>query len=264
MRVKRTVWIFFMIVLIAALLLIVNSRIQLTGEVIFGGYDDVFVKTDNLKNPLDDYQSTEDKDKVVAPEGSDYPNIDITKWQYMLVSGDNSIGTYAPDTIQVGNKDVRFDENAASALKNLIQAAKNEGYTLCIGDSYISYSQQQKIFNAKATELAEQGDYSFDEATELAKAIVAYPGCSEHQTGLAVDIFDQEYTVYDYSKMNAEFYEWLDEHCAEYGFIKRYPTDKADITGIDEPWHYRYVGTQAATFIMENDLCFEEFCANYR
>lgn len=264
MRVKRTVWIFSMIMLVAALFLIVNSRVQLTGEVILGGYDDVFLKTDNLKNPLDDYQNKDDADKVTAPDGLDYPNIDITRWQYMLVTPSNSIGTYAPDTIQVGTTSVRFDENAASSLRSLIQAAKDAGYTMHIGDSFVSYSQQQKIFNDKATQLAEQGDYSFDEATELAKEIVAYPGCCEHQTGLAVDLFDQQYTVYDYMKMNAEFYEWLDENCAKYGFIKRYPTEKADITGYDEPWHYRYVGTQAATFIMENGLCFEEFCAHYR
>lgn len=264
MRIKRTVWIFSMIMLLAALLLIVNSRIQLTGEVIFGGYDDVFLKTDNLKDPLDDYMSADELDKVQAPEGLDYPVVDISRWQYMLVSSSNSIGTYAPDTIQVGSVNVRFDENASSSLKGLIQAAKDAGYTMYVGDSYVSYSQQQKIFNDKATELSENGNYSFDEATELAKEIVAYPGCSEHQTGLAVDLFDKEYEVYDYSKMNSEFYSWLDEHCAEYGFIKRYPTEKADITGIDEPWHYRYVGTEAASFIMENGLCFEEFCAYYR
>ncbi|MCI6973825.1 MAG: D-alanyl-D-alanine carboxypeptidase family protein, partial [Clostridiales bacterium] len=84
------------------------------------------------------------------------------------------------------------------------------------------------------------------------------------QTGLAVDIFDQKYSVYDYSKMNAEFYKWLDANCAEYGFIKRYPSDKVELTGWDQPWHYRYVGKEAAKFIMENDLCFEEFCAHYR
>lgn len=263
MRIKKTVWIFTMIMLFAILLLIVNSRIQLTGEVIFGGNDDVFIKTDNLKDPLDDYQAEEDEDKIVAPTGLDYPKIDITKGQYMLVGDNNSIGSYAPETIEISSG-VRFDENAASSLKNLLQAAKDAGFTTYIGSAYVSYSQQQKTFNDKATELAENGNYTYDEAVELARQIVAYPGCGEHQTGLAVDIFDIEYDVYDYSKMNAEFYEWLDANCASYGFIKRYPTEKAELTGIDEPWHYRYVGKEAAKFIMENGLCFEEFCAYYR
>ncbi len=263
MRIKKTVWIFTMIMLFAILLLIVNSRIQLTGEVIFGGSDEVFIKTDNLKDPLADYTEQEDKDKITAPAGLDYPNIDITKWQYMLVGDSNSIGSYAPETIEVADG-ARFDENAAVSLKNLLEAAKDAGFTVYVGSSYVSYSQQQQIFNDKATELSENDNYSYDEAVELARQIVAYPGCGEHQTGLAVDLFDKEYEVYDYSKMNADFYTWLDANCAEYGFIKRYPTEKAELTGIDEPWHYRYVGKEAAKFIMENSLCFEEFCAYYR
>ncbi len=63
--------------------------------------------------------------------------------------------------------------------------------------------------------------------------------------------------------MNHDFYDWLDEHCAEYGFIKRYPTRKVLLTGWDEPWHYRYVGKEAAQFIMKNGICFEEFYAHY-
>ena len=261
MRIKKTVWIFAMLMLTAILVLIVNSRIQLTGEVIFGGNNDVFIKTDN---PLDDYQKPDDTNKIVAPEGLDYPNIDISKWQYILVNDANSISTYTPETMEAGSTGLRMDERAVSSLEKLLDAAKDAGYTPYVGTAYVSYSQQQKQFNAKATELSEDADYSYDEAVELARQIVAYPGCSEHQTGLAVDIFDQKYSVYDYSKMNAEFYKWLDANCAEYGFIKRYPSDKADLTGWDAPWHYRYVGKEAAKFIMENDLCFEEFCAHYR
>ena len=175
-----------------------------------------------------------------------------------------SISTYTPETMEAGSTGLRMDERAVSSLEKLLDAAKDAGYTPYVGTAYVSYSQQQKQFNAKATELSEDADYSYDEAVELARQIVAYPGCSEHQTGLAVDIFDQKYSVYDYSKMNAEFYKWLVANCAEYGFIKRYPSDKAELTGWDEPWHYRYVGKEAAKFIMENDLCFEEFCAHYR
>ena len=75
--------------------------------------------------------------------------------------------------------------------------------------------------------------------------------------------FRSRYLRLVYEDMNQKFYAWLDEHCAEYGFIKRYPTRKLLLTGWDEPWHYRYVGVEAATFIMENNLCFEEFYAHY-
>ena len=66
-----------------------------------------------------------------------------------------------------------------------------------------------------------------------------------------------------YENMNQEFFKYLDSICAKYGFIKRYPTRKLLLTGWDEPWHYRYVGVEAATFIMEQGLCYEEFYAHY-
>ena len=103
----------------------------------------------------------------------------------------------------------------------------------------------------------------YQEAVEEAKKITAYPGSSEHQLGLAVDLLDKNYSRMVYSEMNQEFFAWLDEHCAEYGFIKRYPTKKLLLTGWDEPWHYRYVGKEVATFIMEQGICYEEFYAHY-
>ena len=103
----------------------------------------------------------------------------------------------------------------------------------------------------------------YQDAVEKARKITMFPGTSEHQLGLAVDLFDKPYSRLVYSEMNQDFYAWLDAHCAEYGFIKRYPTKKLLLTGWDEPWHYRHVGVEAATFIMENDLCYEEFYAHY-
>ena len=90
-----------------------------------------------------------------------------------------------------------------------------------------------------------------------------FPGTSEHQLGLAVDLMDKNYSRLVYENMDQEMFAWLDAHCAEYGFIKRYPTRKLLLTGWDEPWHYRYVGVEAATFIMEHGICYEEFYAHY-
>ena len=78
-----------------------------------------------------------------------------------------------------------------------------------------------------------------------------------------MDILDRNRQRLVYADMNQELYAWLDEHCAEYGFIKRYPTRKLLLTGWDEPWHYRYVGVEAATFIMEQGICYEEFYKHY-
>ena len=126
------------------------------------------------------------------------------------------------------------------------------------------------MFNTKASQIAyEQGlseDYNDPEyqiAVEQAKKITAVPGSSEHQLGLAVDLLDKQRSKLVYGDMDPAFYAWLDEHCWEYGFIKRYPTKKLLLTGWDEPWHYRYVGKEAAKFIMEQGICLEEFYAHY-
>ena len=89
---------------------------------------------------------------------------------------------------------------------------------------------------------------------------VARSGTSEHQTGLAVDIVDMSYQILDKKQESTPVQKWLMVHCAEYGFILCYPTDKSALTGINyEPWHYRYVGAEAAKEIMESGLCLEEY-----
>ena len=91
---------------------------------------------------------------------------------------------------------------------------------------------------------------------------MARPGASEHQTGLAVDIVDINYQLLDEGQEDTAVQIWLMAHCAEYGFILRYPTDKSELTGVSyEPWHYRYVGTEAARAIMGGGLCLEEYLA---
>ena len=89
---------------------------------------------------------------------------------------------------------------------------------------------------------------------------MARPGTSEHQAGLAVDIVDRSYQVLDHRQETTAVQQWLMAHCAEYGFILRYPSDKSELTGVGyEPWHYRYVGTEAAQAIMERGICLEEY-----
>ena len=78
-----------------------------------------------------------------------------------------------------------------------------------------------------------------------------------------MDILDRQRSRLVYENMDQEFFKYLDSICAQYGFIKRYPTRKLLLTGWDEPYHYRYVGVEAATFIMEHGICYEEFYAHY-
>lgn len=260
MRVKKTVWIFSVAIMLAALVLIVNSRVQLNHEVIIGGADSVFVKSNELKNPLDDFSSDAGGKKL---DGVEYPDIDISDWQYILINKDNPSATYEPELREINNSGLYFAKDAMANLKSLLSAAKEAGFTPYISCSYRAYSSQQYVFTGKANQLAWDGAYSYEEAVELTKGIVAYPGTSDHQTGLGVDIIDQYYEELDYDQMDKAFFKWMDENCAEYGFIKRYPSDKEKITGWNEPWHYRYVGMDAAMFIMEHNLCLEEFLSYY-
>ena len=158
-------------------------------------------------------------------------------------------------------------ETLERVLQSMRHAAEEAGYTPYIAAAYRTYSYQTQMFNAMASSLSGNMDYldpEYQKYAEQAKKIVMYPGSSEHQLGLAVDIWDRQRNQNPgYENMNQEFFAWLDEHCAQYGFIKRYPTRKLLLTGWDEPWHYRYVGVEAARYIMQHGICYEEFYKHY-
>jgi D-alanyl-D-alanine carboxypeptidase len=138
----------------------------------------------------------------------------------------------------------------------MLKAARDAGLTVLLSGTYRDYATQNYLFNNKVAQ------YGGDE--EIAASIVARPGTSEHQTGLAADIVDRYYEFLDESLAATELSKWLYENSAAYGFILRYPQGKQDITGIMfEPWHYRYVGVEAARYIREHELCLEEFLALY-
>lgn len=262
MRVKKTVWTFFMLIMTAMLVLIVNSRVQLTSEIVVGGSDSVFVKTDSLADPMDGYE-TSGKAALEKYSDIEFPTVTITDWQYILINSETSMKSYSPELKQFGTDGVYVDKRIIDSLSELVSAAKEAGFEPYISVGYRSYADQQQLFNEKASELSQNGAYTYEEAKSIAAEIVAKPGTSDHQTGLAVDIFDKEYEVLDYSKMDSSFFDWLDANCAQFGFIKRYPSNKKSVTGWDEPWHYRYVGKDAAEFITENRMCLEEFAAHY-
>jgi D-alanyl-D-alanine carboxypeptidase len=195
---------------------------------------------------------------------ADKPEVDITSWELTLVNNDNLLSSdFTPELTSIGNGQY-FDSRAADYLELFVAAAKNEGLSVYITSSYRSYATQQTLFNNKVNQyLTSEG--SREAAETKARTIVAYPGTSEHQLGLACDIVDKYYEYMNESLADTELSKWMAENCAQYGFILRYPDGKQDITGVMyEPWHYRYVGVGAATYIMENDLCLEEFIALYK
>ena len=185
---------------------------------------------------------------------ADKPDIDINSWEYILANATHSIEDYAPEIESF--EDVQLDYRIIEPMSAFVNAARNAGVSVYMSSGYRDFYEQQWLFQMKVDEYG-------DEA--VAATIVAPPGTSEHQTGLAADITDQYYETKNESLENTEMYKWMSAHCQEYGFIVRFPKGKEDITGIIyEPWHFRYVGVEAATYIMEHDLTLEEFVALYQ
>ena len=191
MRIKKTVWTFFMLIMAATLVLIINSRVQLTSEVVVGGADSVFVKTNALTDPMAEYKNSS-KASLEKYADLEFPSITITEWQYVLINKDTPIKSYAPSVRQFGSDGPYVDKRMIDSLSSLVDAAKEAGFEPYISVGYRSYADQQQLFNEKASELSQNGVYTYEEAQQIAAEIVAKPGTSDHQTGLAVDILDKE------------------------------------------------------------------------
>ena len=145
----------------------------------------------------------------------------------------------------------------------MIEDCREAGMGLpMICSAYRTQEYQEMLYNDKVARVMQAEWISHDDALVKAAAVVAVPGTSEHQTGLAVDIMDENYPYLDEGQENTEAQVWLMEHAPDYGFILRYPPDASDITGIIyEPWHYRYVGEKFAKEIARRGLTLEEYVA---
>lgn len=150
---------------------------------------------------------------------------------------------------------------ARTALEQMLSDCEAAGLDVTVCSAYRTESTQNRLYQNKIARLRAAG-YSREEALAEAGRWVAPPGTSEHQTGLAVDIMATDYPVLDEKQAQTAEQQWLMEHCWEYGFILRYPTDKSSVTGIGyEPWHYRYVGQEVAADIYARGICLEEYIA---
>ena len=151
------------------------------------------------------------------------------------------------------------DERIYQDLQDLLADARAEGLSPVICSAYRTNAQQQMLYGNKIKRLELEG-YSQEEAQQKAGTVVAVPGTSEHETGLALDIVAESYQVLTEDQENTAEQQWLMKNAHRYGFILRYPKGKSEITGICyEPWHYRYVGQEAAKVIYEEGLCLEEY-----
>lgn len=184
-----------------------------------------------------------------------------TEWNLVLVNYKYPIKSgYVPKMRMVDGRSIfTFDTRAADALEKMLKDCRAEGLEPIICSAYRTQKLQEELFANKVAYYTNRG-YSYEKAVELAKTSVAYPGTSEHQLGLAVDIVALDYQILDEGQLKTAEQQWLMKNCWKYGFILRYPTGKQNITGvIFEPWHYRYVGVEAAREITEKGITLEEY-----
>lgn len=154
---------------------------------------------------------------------------------------------------------LQIDRRCYDALQEMMDACREAGYEPLICSAYRTQETQQDLFNNKVAKLEAEGK-SHDEAVQEAGTVVAVPGTSEHQLGLTVDVVDVNNQNLTEEQEKTPTQKWLMANSWRYGFIHRYPNSKSDITGIIyEPWHYRYVGKDAAQEIFNKDITLEEY-----
>ena len=184
----------------------------------------------------------------------------------ILVNGENILSPgYQPDNlVQDPKTKIWLKKETYQAFYKMNMAVKKAGFSpLILVSGYRAYSYQKGLFNKKLSQLMEEG-LSEKMASKKAGMIVALPGSSEHQTGLAIDITNSELAQRNDPLIKAfeatKHGKWLKAYGDQYGFVLRYPKNKIAITNISyEPWHYRYVGISHAKKMNQLDICLEEY-----
>ena len=193
--------------------------------------------------------------------GDAYSRLSVThkitvseEWNLFVVNAWNELPEdYSVELTELSNGQ-KVDSRIYPYLQEMFDAAREEGVYPVVREGYRTAEEQQEILEDRIQTYINQG-YSRSRAERTAKEWVALPGTSEHQLGIAVDINADKSMC-----SNEEVYAWLAENAYKYGFILRYPPGKQEITGTSyEPWHYRYVGIEAAYEINERGICLEEY-----
>ncbi len=219
-------------------------------------------KNDNSSTSSQTVSEQNGSENSSSEETSSKPDSsEVDMWYLKLVNAKVKVSEAEISSVKTAsikskytNKDMVFDERALSSLEEMCEAALKDGVKLTIGSAYRTYSYQNGLYERKVNQYTQKG-YSEQEAMQTAATIVARPGTSEHNIGLAVD-----FTPIDDSFETTKQYKWLSENAEKYGFIQRYKKAKSEITGIvNESWHYRYVTPEHAKIMNELGLCLEEY-----
>ena len=226
-------------------------------------YKEKYFRKDKLDDYLEYYKSNKKlSSSEIVTKINTHTNIeayekifdtDTSKNELMLVNKYYKLSEDYKPEVELISSGYSYSGKYASksiieSIANLIDAAKEENLKLVVAAGYRSYKDQESIYES----------YKINNGIREADENVSRPGHSDYQTGLAVDI--EPYAKYIENVSESEEYKWLLDNAHKYGFIQRFPEGKEDITGFKySAWHLRYVGIDAATFIHDNNITFEEY-----
>lgn len=261
---------FFKYIFFAILIIIVLAVIVCTNSGLRKKNDLRSVSTNNVAFELtmdEGDNAVEEKDAIPKEDALKPENeniiFDSSDWRLILINKQHPIPSDYEAMIGEYNSRLKCDQRIAADLTNMIEDAKAQGIILTICSPYRDMERQEMLFRRKLNKYI-KGGYTYLDAFKLTALETTVPGSSEHQVGLAIDFLTKGYTTLNEGFKDTKAGIWLKENCATYGFILRYPEGKEDITGIEfEPWHFRYVGKEAANIIMKENISLEEFWEKY-
>ncbi|HKM03663.1 MAG TPA: M15 family metallopeptidase [Lachnospiraceae bacterium] len=207
-------------------------------------------------------KDNEKSDNLDVQSFEDY-QFDSEDWRYVLINKQHPVPEDYTFTLGTIKGSMKCDARILDELLGMLQGAREDGVNLIICSPYRDFHRQQVLFDRKINAYLKMG-YTYLDAFKSSSQSVTVPGASEHQIGLAFDFVCDTYNILNDGFGETSAGKWLSKHSYEYGFILRYPSGKESITGIGyEPWHFRYVGKEAATVMKENELTLEEFVDTY-
>ncbi|MDR0219896.1 MAG: M15 family metallopeptidase [Lachnospiraceae bacterium] len=222
-------------------------------------------QADEIEDGLEAQPGEEEAAEVVEEleAAADSPVFSADDWRLLLINKQRPIPDDYEPVLGTIKGYMKCDERIIDDLLLMMQGAQDDGVNLVIISPYRDLEYQERLFNRKIDSFMRRG-YSYLEAYKQSAHTVTVPSTSEHEIGLALDITSRNYRNLSVDFAETEAGRWLAEHSYEYGFIVRYPLGKEYITSIQfEPWHFRYVGKEAAKVIYEKELTLEEFWDKY-
>lgn len=233
-----------LVIIASAILILPNMVVDLPNNI-----------SSSVDNSSKSAPITTSKDKS-SSHSSKYSKgtLPVSDWNLILVNSENYIpDNYKVKLVKLSNEE-QVDERIHPELQAMFDAAREEKVYPIVVAGYRTEKVQKDLMDNKIKEYKKLG-YSTANAKKYAKEWVAVAGTSEHELGLAVDI-----NADGVNSKWQDVYDWLYKNSYKYGFIRRYPPDKTEITGIaHEPWHYRYVGIEVAIKMYNDGVCLEEY-----